>query len=85
MKNIKVTLEVKAFGEEKFEDIDNAYKGIEISRTKVLSKDMTLGELETHLKNMFKEVELIYNNPEQLVGKITILAKKEFDEIKYIG
>lgn len=82
---IKVEFEVKGFGEENLVNIDNAYKSIEIARVNSLSKETTLGELESILKAMFAEVEGAYENPEQFLGKITIRAKKENSEITFLG
>ncbi|CAI8710513.1 hypothetical protein CN568_23065 [Bacillus pseudomycoides] len=85
MEKMKVEFEVKGFGEEKVLNVDDAFKSIEIARVNGLSKDTTLGELESILKAMFDEVEKNYENPPQFTGRITIRAKKENAEIKYYG
>ena len=84
MNRIKVEFEVTGFGKEKLVNIDNAYKNIEIARVNGLSKETTLGELESILKPMFDEVEAAYENPEQFFGKITIRVKKENNEIEFL-
>ena len=83
--NIKVEFEVRGFGEEQVENMEDSYKSVEIARTKRISKLTTLGELESMLNELFDEVGEHYENPEQLLGKITIRAKKEKDLIKYLG
>ena len=85
MGNIKVEFEVRGFGEEQVENMEDSYKSVEIARTKRISKLTTLGELESMLNELFDEVGEHYENPEQLLGKITIRAKKEKDLIKYLG
>ncbi|MBO1626189.1 hypothetical protein J4P90_13270 [Bacillus sp. SY8(2021)] len=85
MEKMKVEFEVKGFGEEELVNVDGAYKSIEIARVKGLSKETTLGELESILTAMFDEVEKKYENPPQFTGRITIRAKKENAEIKYYG
>ena len=82
---MKIEIEVKAFGEIEVQGTEDAYKGVEIMCIHKLSKDTTIGELETLLSNLFEEVEDGYQNPEQCVGKITIRAKKENGEILYLS
>ncbi|OUB36690.1 hypothetical protein BK708_02400 [Bacillus thuringiensis serovar yunnanensis] len=57
MKKVKVEFEVKGSGEEILVNIDRAYKNSEIARVHALSKETTLGELESILTDMFNEVE----------------------------
>ena len=82
---MKVEIEVKAFGEVEVHGIENAFKGVELMGVHKLSKDTTLGEIETLLSTLFEKVENGYKNPQQCVGKITIRAKKENGEIIYLG
>lgn len=82
---MKIEIEVKAFGEVEVQGTEDAYKGVELIRVHKLSRDTTLGEVETLLSTLFQEVENGYKNPKQCVGKITIRAKKENGEIKYLG
>ncbi|KGE17229.1 hypothetical protein [Paenibacillus wynnii] len=82
---MKIEIEVRAFGEVEFQGTEDAYKGVELMRVHKLSKDTTLGEVETLLSTLFGEVENGYNNPKQCLGKITIRAKKENGEIVYLG
>lgn len=85
MKNLKIEIEVKAFGEVEVQGTEDAFKGVEIMQVHNLSKDTTLGEVENILYTLFQEVENGYKNPEQCVGKITIRGKKENGEIVYLG
>ncbi|OUB36692.1 hypothetical protein BK708_02420 [Bacillus thuringiensis serovar yunnanensis] len=85
MKKVKVEFEVKGSGEEILVNIDHAYKSIEIARVHALSKETTLSELESILTAMFNEVECAYKNPKLIFGKITIRAKKEMNDIKFLG
>lgn len=57
----------------------------EIARTKNLSKELTLGNLEEIIKELFSEIQLAYDQPEQLTAKIVIRAKKEKNKIMYLG
>ena len=82
---MKVEIEVKAFGEVEVQGLEEAFKGVELMGVHKLSKDTTLGEIETLLSTLFEKVETGYKNPEQCVGKITIRAKKENGEIVYLG
>ena len=82
---MKIEMEVKAFGEVEVEGAKDAFKGVELMSVHKLSKDTTLGELEAIISTLFEEVENGYKNPKQCVGKITIRAKKENDEIVYLG
>ena len=82
---MKIEMEVKAFGEVEVEGAKDAFKGVELMSVHKLSKDTTLGELEALISTLFEEVENGYKNPKQCVGKITIRAKKENDEIVYLG
>lgn len=82
---MKLEIEVRAFGEVEVPGTEDAYKGTELMRVHKLSKDTTLGEVETLLSSLFGEIENGYKNPEQCVGKITIRAKKENGEIVYLG
>lgn len=82
---MKIEIEVKAFGEVEVQGTEDAYKGVELIRVHKLSRDTTLGEVETLLSTLFQEVENGYKNPKQCVGKIMIRAKKENGEIKYLG
>ncbi|ALP39396.1 hypothetical protein ASL14_26335 (plasmid) [Paenibacillus sp. IHB B 3084] len=82
---MKIEIEVRAFGEVEVQGSEDAYKGVELMRVHKLSKDTTLGEVETLLSTLFGEVENGYNNPKQCLGKITIRAKKENGEIVYLG
>ena len=82
---MKIEIEVRAFGEVEVQGTEDAYKGIELMRVHKLSKDTTLGEVETLLSSLFQEIENGYKNPEQCLGKVTIRAKKENGEIVYLG
>lgn len=82
---MKVEIEVKAFGEVEVQGTEDAYKGVELMRVQNLSKDTTLGEVETILSKLFQEVGNSYNSPEQCLGKITIRAKMKNGEIEYLG
>lgn len=82
---MKIEMEVKAFGKVEVQGAKDAFKGVELMSVHKLSKDTTLGELETLLSTLFEEVENEYKNPEQCAGKITIRAKKENGEIVYLG
>ncbi|MCI0765994.1 hypothetical protein [Bacillus sp. TL12] len=85
MEKMKVEFEVKGFGEEELSHVNGAFKSIEIARVHSLSKETTLGELESILQAMCDEVEKNYENPPQFTGRITIRAKKENAEMKYYG
>lgn len=85
LKNLKIEIEVRAFGEVEVQGTEDAYKSVELMRVHNLSKDTTLGEVEKLLSTLFQEVENDYKNPEQCVGKITIRAKKENNKIVYLG
>ncbi len=82
---MKIEIEVKAFGEVKVQGTEDAYKGVELMRVHKLSKDTTLGEVESLLSTLFGEVENGYKNPKQCHGRITIRAKKEDGKIVYLG
>lgn len=82
---MKIEIEVRAFGKEEAQEAEDAFKSIEIVRMLKLSKDTTLAQLESLLTNLFTEVESGYKHPEQCLGKITIRAKKDNDEIVYLG
>lgn len=82
---MKIEIEVRAFGEVEVQGTEDAYKGVELMRVHKLSKDTTLGEVETLLSTLFGEVENGYNNPKQCLGKITIRASKEDGKIVYLG
>ena len=74
---MKIEIEVRAFGEVEVQGTEDAYKGIELMRVHKLSKDTTLGEVETLLSSLFQEVENGYKNPEQCLGKVTIGQKRK--------
>ncbi|MCP3033044.1 hypothetical protein LF817_17100 [Halobacillus sp. A1] len=82
---MKIEIEVRAFGEVEAQGTSGAHKGVELMHVHNLSKDTTLGEVETLLSTLFEEVESGYKNPQQNLGKITIRAKKENGEIVYVG
>lgn len=83
---IKVEFEVKAFGEETISDYEGSYKGIEIARTKNLSKETTLENIEMIVHQLFEEIQTSYGKqPEQLVAKVVIRAKKQDAQITYLG
>ena len=82
---MKIEFEVKAFGEVEVQGTEDAYKAVEVVRVNQLSKETTLGEIEALLSKLFEEVEKDYNNPKQLLGKITIRAKRDNGEIGYLG
>jgi uncharacterized membrane protein len=77
--------EINAVGEETINGYDSSYKNYEIARTKNLSKEITLGNLEEIIKELFSEIQLAYDQPEQLTAKIVIRAKKEKNKIMYLG
>ena len=84
--DIKVEFEIKAFGEEEIDNYNNSFKGYEVARNKVLSKEIPLGELENYISSIFREVKDDYGQqPEQLTAKITIRAKENEGEITYLG
>ncbi|MHA2890661.1 hypothetical protein [Bacillus cereus] len=72
LKKMKVEFEVKGFVEENLVNIDNAFKSIEIARVHALSKETTIGELESIVTAMFNEIECAYKNPKLNHGKINI-------------
>ena len=76
---MKIEIEVKAFGE--VDGNEDVYKSSELIRLHNLSKDTTLGEIETLLSKQFQEVEEGYKNPERFFGKVTIRVKKEDGKI----
>ncbi len=82
---MKIEIEVKAFGKDEVKGTLDAFKSTELMRVHKLSKDTTLGEVESLLSNLFEEVENGFTYPEQCVGKITIRAKKKDGEIVYLG
>ncbi|MFS0883567.1 hypothetical protein [Metabacillus niabensis] len=82
---MKIEIEVKAFGKDEVQGTLVAYKSNELMRVHNLSDKTTIAEVETLLEALFEEVERGFINPEQCVGKITIRAKKENGEIKYLG
>ena len=82
---MKIEIEVRAFGEVEVQGTEDAYKGIELMRVHKLSKDTTLGEVETLLSSLFQEVENGYKNPEQCLVKSRFEQKKENGEIVYLG
>lgn len=83
---IKVEFEVKAFGEETISDYEGSYKGFEIARTKKLPKETTLENIEMIVKQLFEEIQSSYGGqPEQLVAKVIIRAKKQDAQITYLG
>lgn len=86
MGEVKVEFEVKAFGEEISEGYEDAIKSCEIFRTKTLSKDTTLEQLETIVSELFDEVKSSYDHkPPQLGAKVVIRAKEENDRVLYLG
>lgn len=82
---MKIEIEVRAFGKVEVQGTEDAYQSMEIARAFELPKETTLGELETLLINIFGEVKNGYTDPEQCLGKITIRAKNENDNIVYLG
>lgn len=82
---MKIEFEVKAFGEVEVQGSENSFKVVEVVRVNHLSKETTLGEIETLLSKLFEEVEKDYNNPKHFHGKITIRAKRDNGEIVYLG
>lgn len=85
MNSLKLEVEVKAFGKVDVPGTEDAFQSSELARAIDLPKETTLGELEQILRGLFTEVENGYRNPEQLLGKITIRAKKSNGEIHYLG
>lgn len=82
---IKVEFEVKAFGGETIEGYEDSFKGFEIARTKSLSKDTTLGEIEVIVKELFDEIQGSYGKkPDALSAKIVIRANKKDTHITYL-
>lgn len=81
---MKIEIEVKAFGEVDVLGMEDAFKGVELMGVHNLSKDTTLGEVESLLSKLFEQVDSGYKNPKQCVGKITIRAKKENGAIVYL-
>jgi len=82
---MKIEFEVSLFGKVNAQGEPEAYKKVELIELDKLSKETTLGELESHLSNLFEKVEKDNNNPKQSLGKITIRAKKENGVIIYLG
>ena len=83
MTQIKVEFEVKGFGEDTIKGYEGSYKGVEVVRIKSLSKDTTLEEIETIIYQLFEEIQLSYEKqPEQLVAKIIIRAKKKKQRLR---
>lgn len=83
---IKVEFEVNAFGEETISDYEGSYKRFEIARTKYLPKETTLENIEIIVKHLFEEIQSSYGKqPEQLVAKVIIRAKKQDAQITYLG
>ena len=83
---IKVGFEVKAFGEETITEYEDSFKGFEIARTKSLSKETTLENIEMIVNQLFEEIQLSYGKqPEQLVAKVLIRANKKENQITYLG
>lgn len=84
-RNMKVEIEVRAFGEDDVAGTVDAYKSSELIRVHQLTKDTTLGDIQSLMAKLFEEVESGYTNPEQCLGKITIRVKKENGEIEFLG
>ena len=82
---MKLEIEARAFGGVQVEGTEDAYTSVEFVRVHKLSKDTTLGEVESLLSSQFQEVEKSYENPEHCLGKITIRAKWENGEVMYLG
>ncbi|MDR7235957.1 hypothetical protein [Neobacillus drentensis] len=83
--HLKVEFEINAVGEETINGYDSSYKNYEIARTKSLSKSLTLGDFEEIINELFTEIQSVFDQPEHLTAKIVIRAKKEKNNIIYLG
>ncbi|PET60304.1 hypothetical protein CN514_14250 [Bacillus sp. AFS001701] len=81
---IKVEFEINAVGEETIDGYDDSYKNYQIARSKYLSKELTLGNVEEIINELFTEIQSAYEQPEQLTAKIIIRAKNENDKVMYL-
>ncbi|MGG3806409.1 hypothetical protein [Metabacillus fastidiosus] len=82
---IKVEFEINAVGEENLNNYESSFKKHEIVRVKNLSKETTLEDLEETIKALFVEIQLTYAEPPHLTAKVTIRAKADNEEVKYLG
>jgi len=82
---IKVEIEVKAFGGETIEGFEDSYRSCEVARTRYLPKETTLEQLEQLVMELIKEVKADYDNLEQLLAKVVIRAKMKDHELVYLG
>ncbi|MDQ0202216.1 hypothetical protein [Neobacillus ginsengisoli] len=82
---IKVDFEINAVGEETINGYESSFKKFEIARTKSLSKELTLGDFEEIINELFAEIQSSYDQPEHLTAKIVIRVKKEKNKIIYLG
>ncbi|MED4402041.1 hypothetical protein [Metabacillus fastidiosus] len=82
---IKVEFEINAVGEEDLNNYESSFKKHEIVRVKNLSKETTLEDLEETIKALFVEIQSTYVEPPHLTAKVTIRAKVDNKEVKYLG
>ncbi|MFC9709761.1 hypothetical protein JNUCC31_01915 [Paenibacillus sp. JNUCC31] len=82
---IKVELEVSAFGQESVREYDDSFRKHEIVRTRILPKETTLEQLEVLVKEMMAEIKEDFQQPEQLIAKVTLRAKETDGVLKYLG
>ncbi|MFE6075846.1 hypothetical protein ACFVQB_15345 [Paenibacillus sp. NPDC057886] len=82
---IKVELEISAFGQEAVPSYDDSFRKHEIMRTRILPRETTLAQLEELVKEMMVEIKEDFQQPEQLLAKVTLRAKETDGVLKYLG
>jgi len=82
---IKVELEISAFGQETVPSYDDSFRKHEIARTRILPKETTLAQLEEMVKELMAEVKEDFQQPEQILAKVTLRAKETDGVLKYLG
>ncbi|MDN4601962.1 hypothetical protein P5G61_12055 [Paenibacillus sp. F6_3S_P_1C] len=61
------------------------YRKHEIARTRILPRETTLAQLEEMVKEMMAEIKEDFQQPEQLLAKVTLRAKETDGDLKYLG
>ncbi|MDQ0169663.1 hypothetical protein [Paenibacillus tundrae] len=83
---MKMEFEITAFGLEGHEGYSEAYRQNEIVRTKLVSRDTTLGEVEEVIKELMAEIRQEFIQPPEYVNaKVVLRVKSENGELKYLG
>ncbi|GAS82488.1 hypothetical protein [Paenibacillus amylolyticus] len=82
---IKVELEISALGQETVQAYNDSFRRHEIVRTRILPKETTLEQIEELVKDMMTEVKKDFEQPEQLLAKVTLRAKESNGVLEYLG